>query len=853
MNEVQIPLKITGISAIKAELRDIKSEMLTVADVDPTRFQELVQRAGELRDRLADVNSQVQQAGAGSQFAQMQTGIQGVQNSLMTLDFTDATTQINTLTGSFTAIAAKPEIIKTGLTSMMVALTALTGAVWASTKAVLMSPWFYIPAIIAAVVAVIVIVLNKFGLLKDMIKAVTDFLKPLIQGFKDFTDWLGLTDNKLEESAKKQKELSEKNIKRIDASVKAQEELHNITKDMTDDEIRMMEEKLGVEIDTSKSVYDIRKEAEQQKLADIDKEIALIQQQKNKSDEEKARLKELQEARKVHVNNIISLEQQKVQAQIKLNASLDQQIANLSAKQIKNEKERAKAMLAIQEKEALAKINAMEREAQQLGDTEALSKIQKLRALTIQDFERQRQEIEKKGNDASIKATADTNKVKTQSSESAEAKELARLKKVTEENVMKAQLEKKTDEEVRAVRIAGLEAEFAYLKKHTAKIIKDKQDQKNALLKYENDIQKERDTNFEARQKQADEERIAALMIAELEAQDDIAKLEASKALAQAESEIAVRALEVGSEERLLIEAETAQKIKDIDKEITAKRIEEIQKRLAATQVEAETKLSKEQFDLARTKMNVEQQKLATETILDLQLEALNAQQAAELAATDLTEQQKESIKEKYRQAEIVAKEEQTKRLNEIEAKQVADGLNYATMGLQATQQLTDLFFSFKKRKYEQGTKEAEKAARQEFAIQKAMNLGMAVIDGAKAITSILAQYPKFDGGFAMAAALTSAGIASAVNIAKIASAQFQGGGTAPVSPQIPTGGFEAPGVAGAVPNVSLFGQANQLNNVGAPGQVGGNQNITVTAVVSETEMTDVQNRVNKIQKNAEL
>jgi hypothetical protein len=164
------------------------------------------------------------------------------------------------------------------------------------------------------------------------------------------------------------------------------------------------------------------------------------------------------------------------------------------------------------------------------------------------------------------------------------------------------------------------------------------------------------------------------------------------------------------------------------------------------------------------------------------------------------------------------------------------------------------MFFSFRKRKLKEGTKEAEKAARQEFAIQKAFNLGMAVIDGAKAITSILAQYPKFDGGFAMAAALASAGIASVVNIGKIASAQFEGGGGAPTAPDIPTGGFEAQTSTGgmATPNVSLFGSANQLNNVGNPNQEGGN-NITVTAVVSETEMTNTQNRINNIQRNAEL
>jgi len=55
-----------------------------------------------------------------------------------------------------------------------------------------------------------------------------------------------------------------------------------------------------------------------------------------------------------------------------------------------------------------------------------------------------------------------------------------------------------------------------------------------------------------------------------------------------------------------------------------------------------------------------------------------------------------------------------------------------------------------------------------------------------------------------------------------------------------------------ATPALSLFGSANQLNNVGGEGAQQ-SQTITVNAIVSETEMTNVQNKVSKIQKNAEL
>jgi hypothetical protein len=76
---------------------------------------------------------------------------------------------------------------------------------------------------------------------------------------------------------------------------------------------------------------------------------------------------------------------------------------------------------------------------------------------------------------------------------------------------------------------------------------------------------------------------------------------------------------------------------------------------------------------------------------------------------------------------------------------------------------------------------EREKIAKESFEKQKKLQYALAVIDAAKGVTSIIAQYPKFDGGIAMAAALITTGIATAVNIAKISSTQYQsksGGGS---------------------------------------------------------------------------
>jgi hypothetical protein len=71
------------------------------------------------------------------------------------------------------------------------------------------------------------------------------------------------------------------------------------------------------------------------------------------------------------------------------------------------------------------------------------------------------------------------------------------------------------------------------------------------------------------------------------------------------------------------------------------------------------------------------------------------------------------------------------------------------------------------------------------FGQSKELALVQAGINGAMAITSILAQYPKFDGGFAMTAAIIGAGATTVAQIAKIASAKT------PATPKFAKGGIQ--------------------------------------------------------------
>jgi hypothetical protein len=160
---------------------------------------------------------------------------------------------------------------------------------------------------------------------------------------------------------------------------------------------------------------------------------------------------------------------------------------------------------------------------------------------------------------------------------------------------------------------------------------------------------------------------------------------------------------------------------------------------------------------------------------------------------------------------------------------------------------------------------ENKKLANALFIVDKALAIGEIIVNTQKEISGYYAN-PLWkalpDGGLALASAASAgAKVRAATSIGTIVASsisKFMNGGGASVS--TPSGG--GGGGGGVTPNASsvpsfvpgnLFGQGNAANNTGSAQGVETNSTITVNAVVSETEMTGVQNKVNKILKNAVL
>lgn len=854
MNEVEIPLKITGIGAIKAELRDLKGAIANATD--PESIQALSMRAGELKDQLKDANEAVNVFASGSKFEQVSNSIGGIKDSLISLDFEEANQKAQVFAGALGKL--NPADLAKGFKGLMGTISTVGGAFVKLGMTILANPIFLLVAIITVIVVAIGVFLKKIGVLDAVFKAIMGPINAVIQGFKDLTDYMGLTDNAAEENAEAVKAASEKNRESLKAESQARQELYNLTKDLSDEEIAALEEKYGIQVDTSQSIFDLKREQIEGDMAINQKEIDSLNLKKELTEEDKKRLADLNKTQAALANQQVQNEINKINAIKNLNMSLDKQIEMLQVKQIKGESERAKAMLDIQEKEALAKAEQQLKEAKQLGNAEAVTKALTLIQLIKTDFKRQELEITNKGNAGIAKANTTAGIKSVQETTSNESKKLAELRKSNEIAYREAETANKSEQELRDLKVTQLEAERTYLTAHLKKIYNKEIDQRDALSKINSEIEKTKDKTIEEREKKDNAELIKKLERNIVNAKDDMALFEAQKALLTEQSRQKMALLEIDSEAALLLADETEKGIEAIDKQITDKKIENQQKILAAAQLVAETRLSKEAFALERFKGTKEEEIAANESFLQTTLDTLEAQRIAELAAKDLSKAEIAAINEKYDQAEIVAAETKAAKLVEIDDKareklnaNINAGFQLATTAASSIASLQDINTKKRLKGVEKGSKEEEAILKKQFEQQKKMQLAMAVINGAQAIVSIIAQMPKFDGGFATAAAIAGSVIATATSLATIASTSFEGGGTAP---DVDTNSLTGGGTGGmATPSVSLFGSNNNLNNVGGEGEQQQNNNITVTAIVSETEMTNTQNRVNKIQRNAEL
>ena len=732
MNEVEIPLKLGGIAAIKAELRDLKGQ---IADAtDPETMTRLAQRAGELKDQLKDANEQVNVFATGSKFEAVSNSFGSIKNDLMSLDFEGASEKANVFKKTLGNL--NPKDIGGAFKSLTSVIMTVGSAFVSLGATILANPIFLLIAVIIAIVAAIVIFLHKIGVLQKVLDFLMIPINALIQGLKDLGDWLGLTSYAADENAEK---MAKANEKVSESSKKRSEKIG----ESYDQEIAMAKisgkDTTQLELDKSRA---LEKEAIKRKTAAKKALEAMRHQEGEEATKKRAELRKQIEAESKIIQTGVN-ERKRIKAQeIQDQKEADKKAADDAAAAAEKAREKAKQ----------AAKNRLDN-ARTLRDFE-LSQIQDANAREVaivnEKYARLMNDLKTDANKTAEEKAKFNEMFRTQQQQ--ELDKLATDKaKIEADNLKKgneiiADLQLQMMEEGTAKELAMTKAKYDKLRAQTLADVTLTEDQKKTLTElYNKQEEAENQKRADAKLKQQE-----ALLktITDAELTEDQRKLEALKTKYDAELKLA--------EDNEILKAALLKKYQD------------------------------------------DQEKIAND---------------ASLARIESDK------KERDARLQLAA--------------DIANGINTVGVAFIKDQKKLEKF-------------------------NKANALIQIGIDTAKAISSLVAasQSNPLNGVTAGGAGIAqfAAGIIQiATNVAK-AKQILTSGGT-PTSGGGGGGGAEGGGanVAQSVPQgAQLFGSAN-TGNVMSAGGGSNNSSMTVTAVVSETQITNVQNKITKINKNAEL
>jgi len=289
-NEIEIPLKLSGVQSLKAELRSLKAAIAEASD--PEQMSMLAQKAGEVADRIKDANEQVAVFTTGSKFEAVSNSFSMIGQDLASLDFEGAADKAETFQKTVGSLG-KADI--TGAIKGLTKTVTTLGSTFVKLGVqILANPIFLLVAVVTAIVAAIVIFLNKIGVLQKVLDFLMIPINALIDGFKELTDWLGLTSYAAEENARKMEKANEKAFKSSEKRTEAISDQYDIEiarakaagKDTTD-----------LELKKSKAISDAAKK----RLGDARKEYAELKglSDKDSIERRKALRKRIEEENKI--------------------------------------------------------------------------------------------------------------------------------------------------------------------------------------------------------------------------------------------------------------------------------------------------------------------------------------------------------------------------------------------------------------------------------------------------------------------------------------------------------------------------------------------------------------------------
>jgi len=302
-----------------------------------------------------------------------------------------------------------------------------------------------------------------------------------------------------------------------------------------------------------------------------------------------------------------------------------------------------------------------------------------------------------------------------------------------------------------------------------------------------------------------------------------------------------LEAIKDAKTQQYVIEQEQAKKITEKEEEHTKKLKEENKKRSDDKKKETD-----DLFAAALAESEKEEEirtwRLKREEDANKKLQAEREKNLADLNALQLKADQEEVANKVAMWAE---EDRLRKEASEAHKKDVQDRFDVTKQSLQTTQALTDLVFSFRLNQLKKGSAEEIKVRKRQFEVEKAFKVAQIVMDGIQGAMKAYAMNPLPSPIGVISAGLQ--GVAAAAAAIKVAATKFDAG----QAPSVDTGGLSLGGGGTQAPNTQApTTQVQPFTRLDEEGNVTG-KSTTVKAYVVESEMTDSQKRVGRLEGQA--
>ena len=300
-----------------------------------------------------------------------------------------------------------------------------------------------------------------------------------------------------------------------------------------------------------------------------------------------------------------------------------------------------------------------------------------------------------------------------------------------------------------------------------------------------------------------------------------------NKALAQAEITLQENYAQIQKDYKVKQEA--------IEKAAEVKRQADADKAIAIIEADEKKKIALQLSNL-ESGYQLELEQIENNDLLKLQKEQelLDQIYQINIENTELLGTNKLDLDNKYAKDKIALEKKIAAETKKIKQDEIKQGFENVKNGLNAAQGLSDIYFTIKSAKVKGDAAKEEALARKQFNIQKAFNLAKVGMDGYMAISNIIATTPKADFGISTGILLAASAISTAASLAKIASAQFEGGagggGGASAVGQSIANNNAANGGAGGGGGAGAAGVNAPSNDTGGAGGDLSGYTLTITA-----------------------